>query len=207
MGVQSCTTKTESAAIYGYNEYLKESHSIKHVDFLKTDVISNVVLDEYSNYTIKPIIRIELFNYGGDIQINTEAIPDIYSDLLWYNVFFKNVDKNMLTISRESNNNRYGDYGFASLSHPDGTHLFNIFISPMAYSYINSNMDNDDEELILAILINYRQNIIMPGIFLADKRTADYIRDFSDYIRTEPSQQFNGPNEMLWKPLDFFKHP
>ena len=200
--IASCNSSTDSW--YEDSEFSVKEERIKKIDYVGIDIIPEISLKTLPNYDHEPAITLNIFNYGGDIQINKGCKTNIFSDLLYREAYFNVISKDNVIITKECHDKKYGKYGFATILN-NGVRCNNVFLSPLAYSHIKYN-SNSNNKLILAMLSLNSNEVVLMALFLADDTTAYYIENHNELIQTFPDFYYNKPNQMLWKPLDNFYH-
>lgn len=199
--IVACQSKKEEWRNPNACDFINERKCIKvNYEFIY-DIIPHIT---YGSNIKKPDIGIEMeiFNYGGRLHINKSAIENIYSSMFAPINHFYVVSAKDISITKTFNDETYGEWAMGSVVVHKFNRLFeDVFISPLAYNYIQKEQNDDNDCLVLVRLISPSNNNTFNGIFYGDKLTELIINSNYQHIVTHNSS-FNTNNcGELWKPL------
>lgn len=184
-------------------DFINESKCIKVNYEFRYDIIPRIT---YGLNTAKKLdigVEMEIFNYGGMLHINKNAIENIYSSALAPISHFYVVLPENISITNTFNDETYGEWAKGRIVVPEfNQFLEDVFISPLAYNYMQKKQDDDSDCLVLVRLISPYDNCTFNGIFYGDYLSEMMICSNYQYIVTHSEICFNTNNcGELWKPL------
>lgn len=184
-------------------DFINESKCIKVNYEFRYDIIPRIT---YGLNTAKKSdigVEMEIFNYGGMLHINKNAIENIYSSALAPISHFYVVSPENISITNTFNDETYGEWAKGRIVVPEFDRFFeDVFISPLAYNYMQEKQDDDNDCLVLVRLISLNSNCTFNGIFYGDYLAEMMICSNYQYIVTHSAVSFNTNNSGgLWKPL------
>lgn len=198
----TCQSKGEQSHIPDTCDFINKRNCIKVNYECNYDVIPRVTLNLNTARESDIGIKMEIFNYGGRLRINDYAIENIYSSALAPISHFYVVTSENISITNTFNDETYGKWARARVFVPEFNRLFeDVFISPLAYNYMQKEQEDDSDCLVLVRLISLSNNCTFNGIFYGDYLTKWIINSNYQHIVT-PEYCFNVNNcREFWTPL------
>lgn len=181
-------------------DFIKESGHIKTHYELGYDIVLDVDFEPLSS-GLKVCMRV--YNYGGALWINQSAIENIYSMQLAQLSHYYVVNSDNVTLFRQLDDEVYGTYAFGNVQLPNfGKYFEDVFVSPLAFRYLNETDKDDSDCLVLVRLMSISDNCVFNGLFLGDFKTEYIINNCYPDIVTNSTCSFkvNG-QPTLWRPL------
>lgn len=184
-------------------DFINESRCIKVNYEFRYDIIPRVTYGFNTARKSDIGVEMEIFNYGGKLRINKFAIENIYSSNFAPISHFYIVSSENISIINIFNDKTYGKWATGCVIVPEFNRFFeDVFISPLAYNYMQEEQDGDNDCLVLVRLISSSDNCTFNGIFYGDNLTEWIINSNYQYIVTYNAISFNTTNcGEFWKPL------
>lgn len=149
------------------------------------------------NVSLQNKIDISFYNYGENLIINRNILPDIFHSDYSNCIILKIIEKDNITISSEYDSPNYGLWGNASIKYKN-IHSQNVFISPLAMKHISNSNTHDKDILIFTRFINPNDNLYKDCVFLGDYTMSDIISNYYHAINT---------HSVIWAPSDYNWNP
>ncbi len=199
--ITSCQSKEEQWRNPNACDYIKEENRIKVNYVYSYDIIPRTVMGSIESSFSGVGVEMEIFNYGGMLQINTNAIENIYSPMFANISHFYVVSPKDISITNTFNDETYGKWAKGRVFVPDFNRLFeNVFISPLAYNYMMHDKPQDDSDcLVLVRLITPKYNRTLNGIFYGNYLIEWIIN--SDYQHIDTHNGYFSPGGEFWESL------
>lgn len=198
-----CQSKEEQWRNPNACDFINESKCIKVNYEFRYDIIPRITHGLNTAKKSDIGIEMEIFNYGGMLRINKNAIENIYSSAFAPRSHFYVVLSENISIINTFNDGTFGEWAKGRIVVPDfDLFLEDVFISPLAYNYMHEKQDEDNDCLVLVRLISPSENRTFNGIFYGDYLTKLFISSNYQYIVTHSAMSFNTNNcGEFWKPL------
>lgn len=198
-----CQSKEEQWRNPNVCDFINEDKCIKVNYELDYDIIPRPTLGLVFQNRSDVGVEMEIFNYGKTIVINKYAIDNIYSSELAQISHFYIVGAENISITNTFNDETYGEWAKGRVVVTEFNRLFeNVFISPLAYNYIQKKQYDDNDCLVLVRLISLENNCTFNGIFYGDYLTEWIINSNYKQIMIKQLRNFAGNNRgAFWSPL------
>ncbi len=182
--------------------FYKSNGRIRLRDLCEYDIIPVPKCDwvsEKGKFETK--VEFKLFNYGGEIVVNSWLREDIFYEYMAPNFNYWLVDRDYVQINQVQTNTRYGEWAIGRVCIPKSNEIItNVFISPLAFRYINKNADSGC--LIFTNLFSYETNMYFCGIFYGSDNSALIIRSNYDIVARRAALSTNTEDAgRFWKKM------
>lgn len=197
-----CQSKEKQQRNPNVCDFINESSCIKVNYEFRYDIIPRITYGFNTARKSDIGVEMEIFNYGRKLRINKYAIENIYSSMFAPISHFYIVSSENISITNTFNDETYGKWAKGHVVVSEFNRFFeDVFISPLAYNYMQEEQDDDNDCLVLVRLISPSDNSTFNGIFYGDNLTEWIISSNYQYIVTH-NASFNTNNcGMFWKPL------
>ena len=197
-----CQSKTEQWRNPNECDFISESNTIKVNYELSYDIIPRATYGLKTARESDVGVELDIFNYGGKLRINRYAIENIYSSMLAPISHFYVVSLENISITNTLYDETYGKWGKGRVIIPEFNRQFeDVFISPLAYNYMQKGQNTDDNCLVLVRLISPSNNCTFNGVFYGNNLTEWIINSNYHHIVTH-NTSFNTDNcGESWTPL------
>lgn len=168
-----CQSKEEQWRNPDVCDFINEDKRIKVNYELDYDIIPRPTLGTVFQNRSDVGVEMEIFNYRKKtIVINKYYIDNIYLPNLAPISHFYIVGAENISITNTFNDETYGEWAKGRVVVTEFNRLFeNVFISPLAYNYIQKKQYDDNDCLVLVRLISLDNNCTFNGIFYGDYLT------------------------------------
>lgn len=186
--------KRRSNNIFDYSNYLpyssnsitfyKSKNEILTREEIKNDISIIPCVNHDSNFNSIFGYQFKFFNYGDNYRIIEKKVDNIFLETSMIpEIGFLLIKPDNITIKQTLNSETYGQAALAemhmTLGYNNKTGLYNnvlrenVFITPLAYAFLNSKKTNDKGCLVY-VLFNMNESEIKECIFYGDN-TAEFI--------------------------------
>ncbi len=115
-------------------------------------------------------IRLDFFNYDGEIRVFDRIIPNIFVSSQSTNMILKCVSSEDISKLNIKTSSKFGCYGIANIE-LDNSHIIeNVIITPLSMKFLNSSKLDNEESLIFVRFNNgnLHKDYIFCGNYIID---------------------------------------